>query len=97
MVNGTCKLTEDDLRALHVQPDTRLSVIDAHFKIMSPYSRHDSHLRPGSNLGGAWKYMDWPKLTTLSVDAFVEFYGWLTGDCASFDISLTPFAGIVLR
>jgi hypothetical protein len=34
---------------------------------------------------------------TLSVDAFVEFYGRLTGDCASFDIGITPFAGINLR
>ncbi len=27
----------------------------------------------------------------------MEFYGRLTGDCASFDIGLTPFAGIDLR
>ncbi len=97
MAYGTRKLTEDDLRALHVPPDTRLSFIDAHFKIMLPYSHHDSHSRPGPNLGGARKYTDWPKLTTLSVDTFVEFYGRLTEDCASFNISLTPFAGIVLR
>ncbi len=34
---------------------------------------------------------------TLSVDAFVEFYGRLPGDCASFDIGLMPFVGINLR
>ncbi len=33
----------------------------------------------------------------LSVDAFVEFYGRLTEDCASFDIGLMPFGGIDLR
>jgi hypothetical protein len=64
---------------------------------MLPYSSYDSHSRPGPNLDGAWKYTDWPKLTTLSVDTFVEFYGRLTGDCTSFNISLTPFAGIVLQ
>jgi hypothetical protein len=96
VADGVQELTEGDLRALHVPPDTRLSIIDAHFKIMSAYTRHDSYNRPGSNLGGAQKYTNWPKLTTLSVDSFVEFYGRLTGDCASFDIGLTPFAGINL-
>jgi hypothetical protein len=74
-----------------------LSIIDVHFKIMFVYTRLDSYQRPGPNLGGARKYTDWPKLTTLSVDTFVEFYGWLTGDCASFDIGLMPFAGINLQ
>jgi hypothetical protein len=97
VADGTRELTEDDLQALHVPLDTRLSVIDTHFKIMSPYSRYDSHFRPGPNLGGARKYTGWQKLTTLAVNAFVEFYGRLTGYCTSFDISLTPFAGIVLR
>jgi hypothetical protein len=97
VADGTHELTEDDLWALHVPPDMQLSVIDAHFKIMLPYSCHDSHFKPGSNLGGAQKYTDWPKLKAPSVNAFVEFYGRLTGDCASFNISLTSFAGIVLQ
>ncbi len=97
MADGIRELTEGDLRALHVPQDTQLSIIDAHFKVMPAYTRHDSYNRPGSNLGGAQKYTDWPKLTTLSVDAFVEFHGWLTGDCASFDIGLMPFAGINMR
>jgi hypothetical protein len=97
VADGVQELTEGDLRALHVPPDTRLSIIDAHFKIMSAYTRHDFYNRPGPNLGGAQKYTDWPKLTTLSVDAFVEFYGQLTGDCASFDIGLALFAGFDLQ
>jgi hypothetical protein len=97
VADGVRELTESDLQALHVPPDTRLSIIDAHFKIMSAYTRLDSYHRLGPNLGGARMYTDWPKLTTLSVDAFVEFYGRLTGDCASFDIGITPFAGINLR
>ena len=96
VADGIWELTEGDLRALHVPPDTRLSIIDAHFNNMSTYTHHDSYNRPGPNLGGARKYTDWPKLTTLSVVAFVEFYGRLTEDCASFDIGLTPFAGIDL-
>jgi hypothetical protein len=75
----------------------RLSIIDANFKIMSTYTCHDSYNRPEPNLGGAQKYTDCPKLTILSVDAFVEFYGRLTGDCASFDIGLRQFVGINLR
>ncbi len=97
VVDGIWELTEGDLWALYVPPDMPLSIIDAHLKIMSAYTHHDSCNRPGPNLRGAQKYTDWPKLTTLSVDAFVEFYGWLTGDCASFDIGLTPFAGIDLQ
>jgi hypothetical protein len=97
VADGVRELIEGDLRALHVSPDTQLSIIDSHFKIMSAYTRFDSYNRLGPNLGGARKYTDWPKLTTLSVDAFVEFYGQLTGESASFDIGLTPFAGIDLR
>ncbi len=97
MTDGIRELTEGNLWALHVPPDTWLSIIDTHFKIMSAYTHHDSYNRPGPNLGGARKYMDWPKLMTLSVDAFVEFYGRLTRDCASFDIGLMPFAGIELQ
>ena len=97
VADGVWELTEGDLRALHVLPDMRLSIMDAYFKIMSAYTRLDSYHRPGPNLGSAQKYMDWPKLTTLSVDAFVEFYGRSTGDCASFDIGITPFVGIGLR
>ncbi len=97
MVDGIRELTEGDLQALHVPLDTRLSIIDTHFKLMFAYTCHDSYNRPGPNLVGAQKYADWPKLTTLSVDAFVEFHGRLTGDCASFDIGLTPFAGIDLQ
>jgi hypothetical protein len=73
VVDSVRELTGGDLRALHVAPDTRLSIIDAHFKIMSAYTHHDSYNWTGPNLGGAQKYTDWPKLTTLSVDAFVEF------------------------
>jgi hypothetical protein len=47
------ELTKSDLRALHVPPDTRLSIIDAHFKIMSTCTRLDYYQRPGPNLGGA--------------------------------------------
>jgi hypothetical protein len=97
VADGVRELTESDLQALHVPPDKQISIIDAHFKIMSTYTRLDSYHRPGPNLGGAQKYTDWPKLTILLVDAFVEFYGWLTGDCASFDIGITPFADINLR
>ncbi len=85
------------MRDLHVPLDMRLSIIDAHFKIMSAYTHHNSYNRPGPNPGGAQKYTDWPKLPSLSVDAFVEFYGQLTGDCASFDIGLMPFAGTNLQ
>ncbi len=53
VADGIRELTESDLRALHVPPDTRLSIIDAHFKIMSAYTRLDSYHRPGPNLGGA--------------------------------------------
>jgi hypothetical protein len=97
VADGVRELTKDDLLALHVPPDMRLSIIDSHFKIPSAYTHFDSYNRPGPNLSGTRKYMDWPKPTTLSVDAFVEFYGQLTGDCASFVIGLTPFAGIDLR
>jgi hypothetical protein len=75
VADGIQELTEGYLRALHVPLDTRLSIIDAHFKIMSAYTRHDSYNRPEPKPGGAQKYTDWPKLTTLSVDAFVEFHG----------------------
>ncbi len=73
LADGTRELTEDDLWALQVPPDMQLSVIDAPFKIMLPYSHHNSHSRPGPNLGGAQKYMDWPKLMILSLNAFVDF------------------------
>jgi hypothetical protein len=53
VADGNRELTEGDLWALHVLPDTRLSIIDAHFKIMSAYTCHDSYNRPGPNLGGA--------------------------------------------
>ncbi len=96
-MDGIHKLTEGDLLALHVPLDTGLSITDAHFKIMSPYSCHNPYSRPGPNLGGAQKYTDWPKLTTLVVDAFVEYYDRLTRDCTNLDVSLTPFAGIVLQ
>ncbi len=43
VVDGIQELTEGDLRALHVPPDMRLSIIDVHFKIISAYSRHDSY------------------------------------------------------
>ncbi len=62
VADGVRELTEGDLQALHVPLDTRLSIIDTHFKIMSAYTRHDSYNRPGPNLGGARKYTDWPKL-----------------------------------
>jgi hypothetical protein len=73
VADGVRELTEGDLRALPVPPDMRLSIIDSHFKIMSAYTRFDSYNRPGPNLGGARKYTDWPKLTTLSEDALWSF------------------------
>jgi hypothetical protein len=65
VADGIRELTESDLRAFHVPLDTRLSIIDTHFKFMSVYTCLDSYHRLGPNLGGARKYTDWPKLTTL--------------------------------
>jgi hypothetical protein len=46
VVDGVQELTENDFRALHVPPDTRISIIDIHFEIMSAYTRLDSYHRP---------------------------------------------------